>query len=81
MTTTDLKEQRLETLLVAMQAGEDIEDRDLTVREAGSYANRPGEANVSSVLGDILTLIERGEVKRIGGGTRCYRVVRHEPRG
>jgi hypothetical protein len=81
VTADEIKEQRLQGLLVAMQAGEDIEDRDLSLREAARYANRvPAESNLSSVLADIQTLIERGDVKRVGAGARCYRVVRHDPK-
>lgn len=80
-TQTAIKEQRLQALLIAMQAGEDVEGRDLTVREIASYANRlPADDNASSVHADIQELAGRGDVVRVGKGTRCYRAVRHEPR-
>lgn len=79
-TQADVKERRLQALIVAMQAGEDVEDRDLTVREAAQYANRlPADDNVSSVHADIQELVVRGDVSYLGKGTRCYRVNRHEP--
>lgn len=79
-TQAALRAHRQEALLVAMQAGEDVEGRDLTVREIAQYANRlPADDNASSVHADIQELVERGKVTKIGRGTRCYRVNRHDP--